>query len=104
MLAPPSTFHPASRVDVSLTLLPSGKPLKDRARVHLHAYAFETIATSPVAVDGVTVMFTVTVAPAVMVVGLRLRVTVVGVKALTPVLQLLTRFWAFTEPSPVAKS
>jgi selenocysteine-specific elongation factor len=45
VLAPPSTFHPASRVDVSLTLLPSAKPLKDRARVHLHAYAFETIAT-----------------------------------------------------------
>jgi selenocysteine-specific elongation factor len=45
VLAPASTFHPTSRVDVSLTLLPSAKPLKDRARVHLHAYTFETIAT-----------------------------------------------------------
>jgi selenocysteine-specific elongation factor len=45
VLAPPSTFHPNSRLGVSLTLLPSAKPLKDRARVHLHAYTFETIAT-----------------------------------------------------------
>jgi selenocysteine-specific elongation factor len=45
VLAPPSTFHPTSRPDVSLTLLPSAKALKDRARVHLHAYTFETIAT-----------------------------------------------------------
>ena len=45
MLAPPSTFHSTSRLGVSLTLLPSAKPLKDRARVHLHAYTFETIAT-----------------------------------------------------------
>jgi selenocysteine-specific elongation factor len=45
VLAPPSTFQAASRLDVSLTLLPAAKPLKDRARVHLHAYTFETIAT-----------------------------------------------------------
>ncbi len=45
VLAPPSTFHPSSRADVSLALLPSAKPLKDRARVHLHAHTFETIAT-----------------------------------------------------------
>jgi selenocysteine-specific elongation factor len=45
VLAPPSTFHPISRLGVSLTLLPSAKHLKDRARVHLHAYTFETIAT-----------------------------------------------------------
>jgi len=45
VLAPPSTFRPASRMDASLTLLPSAKTLKDRARVHLHAYTFETIAT-----------------------------------------------------------
>src|SRR5450432_2503992 len=45
VLAPPSTFHSASRLDVSLTLLPSAKPLKDRGRVHLHAFTFETIAT-----------------------------------------------------------
>jgi selenocysteine-specific elongation factor len=45
VLAPPSTFHATSRVDVSLASLPTAKPLKDRARVHLHAYTFETIAT-----------------------------------------------------------
>jgi selenocysteine-specific elongation factor len=45
VLAPPSTFQSTSRLGVSLTLLPSAKPLKDRARVHLHAYTFETIAT-----------------------------------------------------------
>ena len=45
VLAPPSTFHSTSRLDVSLALLPSAKPLKDRARVHLHAYTSETIAT-----------------------------------------------------------
>jgi selenocysteine-specific elongation factor len=44
MLAPPETFHPTSRVDVSLTMLPSAKVLKDRARVHLHVYTSETIA------------------------------------------------------------
>ena len=45
VLAPPSTFHSSSRLDVSLALLPSAKALKDRARVHLHAYTSETIAT-----------------------------------------------------------
>jgi selenocysteine-specific elongation factor len=45
VLAPPSTLLATSRMDVSLALLPSAKPLKDRARVHLHAYTFETIAT-----------------------------------------------------------
>jgi selenocysteine-specific elongation factor len=44
MLAPPNTFRSNSRVDVSLALLPSARPLKDRARVHLHAYTAETIA------------------------------------------------------------
>jgi len=43
-LAPPETFKATNRVDVSLTLLPSAKPLKDRARVHLHAYTSEAIA------------------------------------------------------------
>jgi selenocysteine-specific elongation factor len=43
-LAPPNTFQPASRLDVALTLLASAKPLKDRARVHFHAYTMETIA------------------------------------------------------------
>jgi len=44
-LALPATFHSTNRVDVSLSLLSSAKPLKDRARVHLHAYTSETIAT-----------------------------------------------------------
>jgi selenocysteine-specific elongation factor len=44
-LAPPSTFQSTSRIDVSLSLLASAKPLKDRARVHFHAYTMETIAT-----------------------------------------------------------
>ncbi len=46
VLAPPGVFQATSRVDVSLTLLPSAKPLKDRARVHLHAFTFETVATA----------------------------------------------------------
>ena len=45
MLAPASTFHASSRVDVELSLLASAKPLKDRARVHFHSYTSETIAT-----------------------------------------------------------
>jgi selenocysteine-specific elongation factor len=44
MLAPPGTFVATKRVDVSLSLLPSAKPLNDRARVHLHAYTSETVA------------------------------------------------------------
>jgi selenocysteine-specific elongation factor len=44
VLAPPSTFRSSSRLDVSLSVLPSVKALKDRARVHLHAHTFETIA------------------------------------------------------------
>jgi selenocysteine-specific elongation factor len=43
-VAPPDTFRATSRVDVSLSLLPSARPLKDRARVHLHAFTFETVA------------------------------------------------------------
>jgi len=43
-LGPPDTFRATSRMDVSLSLLPSAKPLKDRARVHLHAFTFETVA------------------------------------------------------------
>jgi selenocysteine-specific elongation factor len=46
MLAPASTFQATSRVDVELSLLPSAKPLKDRARVHFHSYTSETIATA----------------------------------------------------------
>jgi selenocysteine-specific elongation factor len=44
-LVPPSTFQSTTRIDVSLSLLASAKPLKDRARVHFHAYTMETIAT-----------------------------------------------------------
>ena len=43
-LAPPATFRPTSRVDVELSLLPSAKPLKERARLHFHAYTAEAIA------------------------------------------------------------
>ena len=43
-LAPPSTFHSTFRLDVKLSLLPSAKPLKDRARVHFHGHTSETIA------------------------------------------------------------
>jgi len=43
-LAPPETFLSTKRMDVSLSLLPSAKPLKDRARVHVHAYTFEAVA------------------------------------------------------------
>jgi len=45
MLAPAATFHATARVDVELSLLPSAKPLKDRARVHFHSYTSETIAS-----------------------------------------------------------
>jgi selenocysteine-specific elongation factor len=45
MLATADVFAPTSRLDVSLSLLPSAKPLKDRARVHFHAYTSEMIAT-----------------------------------------------------------
>ncbi len=44
MLAPLDTFRSTNRIDVSLSLLPSAKPLRDRARVHLHAYTSETVA------------------------------------------------------------
>ena len=43
-LATADTFHPTSRVDALLSILPSAKPLKDGARVHFHAYTTETIA------------------------------------------------------------
>jgi len=43
-LATADTFRATSRVDALLSLLPSAKPLKDGARVHLHAYTTEMIA------------------------------------------------------------
>ncbi|MBZ5648126.1 MAG: selenocysteine-specific translation elongation factor [Acidobacteriia bacterium] len=44
MLAAPGVFRTTKRVDVSLSILPSAKALKDRARVHFHSYTAETIA------------------------------------------------------------
>jgi len=44
-VAPSATFASTSQLDVQLSLLPSAKPLKDRARVHFHSYTFETVAT-----------------------------------------------------------
>src|SRR3984893_17938501 len=45
VLAAPGLFQTSSRIDVNLSLLPSAKPLKNAARMHLHAFASETIAT-----------------------------------------------------------
>jgi selenocysteine-specific elongation factor len=44
MLGPVGAFQATQRVDVAMTLLPSAKPLKDWARVHLHAHTMEGIA------------------------------------------------------------
>ena len=44
MLTPPQMFAPVSRLGVQLDLLPSAKPLRQYARVHLHAFTAETIA------------------------------------------------------------
>jgi selenocysteine-specific elongation factor len=44
MLAAPATFQVTKRADVSLSLLPSARPLKDRARVHFHAHTWESVA------------------------------------------------------------
>ncbi len=43
-LAAPGRFRTTRRVDVRLTLLPSARKLKHRARVHFHAGTAETIA------------------------------------------------------------
>jgi selenocysteine-specific elongation factor len=43
-LATANTFRSTSRIDARLSLLKSAKPLKDGARVHLHAFTMETIA------------------------------------------------------------
>ena len=45
VLAAPDLLQPSSRIDVKLSLLPSAKSLKNSARVHLHAFASETVAT-----------------------------------------------------------
>ena len=43
-LAPAGHFRACSRIDAWITLLPGAPPLRDRARVHFHAYTAETIA------------------------------------------------------------
>ena len=43
-LAPPGLFTPTQRADCSLNLLPSAKPLKNRARVHFHCGTAEMLA------------------------------------------------------------
>ena len=43
-LIAPGTLEPSHRFDVQISLLKGSKPLKNRARVHLHAFASETIA------------------------------------------------------------
>ncbi len=45
VLASPGLLQASSRIDVQLSLLHSAKPLKNSARIHLHAFASETIAT-----------------------------------------------------------
>ncbi len=43
-LTAPGLLEPTQRIEVQLSLLADAKPLKNRARVHLHAFASETIA------------------------------------------------------------
>jgi len=43
-LATPGTLEATQRIEVQLSLLKDAKPLKNRARVHLHAFSSETIA------------------------------------------------------------
>ncbi|HEX9256414.1 MAG TPA: selenocysteine-specific translation elongation factor, partial [Candidatus Angelobacter sp.] len=51
-LATPGVLEPSHRFEVQIALLKGAKPLKNRARVHLHAFASETIAE--VALHGAT--------------------------------------------------
>ncbi|HKD85985.1 MAG TPA: selenocysteine-specific translation elongation factor [Terriglobales bacterium] len=44
MLTPAQMFRPTRRTSVVLELLRSAKPLRDRTRVHFHAFTAETIA------------------------------------------------------------
>src|SRR4029077_4563039 len=50
--AAPGAFEPTQKLEVQISLLKDAKPLKNRARVHLHAFTSETIAE--VALHGVT--------------------------------------------------
>jgi selenocysteine-specific elongation factor len=51
-LAAPGVFEPTQKIEVQISLLKDAKPLKNRARVHFHAFTSETIAE--VALRGVT--------------------------------------------------
>jgi selenocysteine-specific elongation factor len=44
VLAPPAIFEPTDRLDARVTLLPSARPLKNRARVRFHQGTVETTA------------------------------------------------------------
>ncbi|HEV2299847.1 MAG TPA: selenocysteine-specific translation elongation factor [Candidatus Acidoferrales bacterium] len=44
VLTTPGLFHATRRLDARLTLLPSARPLKTRARVHFHQGTAETVA------------------------------------------------------------
>jgi selenocysteine-specific elongation factor len=44
VLAPPGIFEPTDRLDARVTLLPSARPLKNRARVRFHQGTVETTA------------------------------------------------------------
>lgn len=43
-LAAPGALEPTQRIEAQISLLKDSKPLKNRARVHLHAFTSETIA------------------------------------------------------------
>jgi len=43
-LAAPGVFEPTQKFEVQISLLKDAKPLKNRARVHVHAFSSETIA------------------------------------------------------------
>jgi selenocysteine-specific elongation factor len=51
-LAAPDILEPTQKIEVQISLLKDAKPLKNRARVHFHAFTSETIAE--VALRGVT--------------------------------------------------
>ena len=51
-LAAPGAFEPTQKFEVQISLLKDARPLKNRARVHFHAFTSETIAE--VALRGVT--------------------------------------------------
>jgi selenocysteine-specific elongation factor len=44
VLSAPGVFHPTRRIDARVSLLPSARPLRNRARVHFHQGSAEAIA------------------------------------------------------------